>query len=86
MTRMKLSARVAADGVLRLTVPVGIKEADQEVQVTVEPAATKKAMTQAEWSAWVESMAGSWQGDEHRGRQAARCIVGPSRQMGVGSA
>jgi hypothetical protein len=59
MSRITLSARVDADGVLRLTVPVGIREADREVQVTVEPAAAKKPMTQAEYAAWVESMAGS---------------------------
>lgn len=54
---MTLNAR--ADGVLRVTVPVGIKEADQEVQVTLEPVAAKKTMSQDEWAAWVESMAGS---------------------------
>jgi hypothetical protein len=66
MSRITLNARVGADGVLRLAVPVGIKEADQGVQVTVEPAATKKSMTQAEWDAWVESMAGTWQGEFER--------------------
>ncbi|MCI0642829.1 MAG: hypothetical protein L0Y72_01810 [Gemmataceae bacterium] len=58
MTRMIFSARVGDDGVLRVTVPVGIQDADQEVQVTVEPVA-KKTMTQKEWEAWVQSMAGS---------------------------
>jgi hypothetical protein len=62
MTRMTLNARVGPDGVLRLNVPVGPQEADQDVQVTVEPIAPKKPMTQAEWAAWVQSMAGSWQG------------------------
>ena len=59
MTRMTLNARVGADGVLRVTVPVGMAEADREVQVTVEPLAPKKSMSQAEYAAWVESMAGS---------------------------
>lgn len=59
MSRVTLSARVDADGVLRVAVPLGIAEADREVRVTVEPAPAKKAMTQAEYAAWVESMAGS---------------------------
>lgn len=59
MTQMRLSARVGADGVLRLNVPVGINEADREVQVTVEPMSAKQTMTQEEWAAWVASMAGS---------------------------
>jgi hypothetical protein len=65
MTRMTLNARVDADGVLRVAVPMGIKEADREVRLIVEPAA-KPAMTQAEWAAWVDSMAGTWQGDFER--------------------
>jgi hypothetical protein len=56
---MRLSARVGADGVLRLNVPVGINEADREVQVTVEPVSASNKMTQEQWAAWVASMAGS---------------------------
>ena len=36
MTRMILSARVGADGVLH--VPLGEKEANRDVRVTIEPA------------------------------------------------
>jgi hypothetical protein len=67
MTRMRLSARVDADGVLRLNVPVGADDADQEVQVTIEPA--RPAMTQEEWRRWVDSMAGKWQGEFERPEQ-----------------
>jgi hypothetical protein len=59
MSQVTLNARVDADGVLRLTLPLGIKEADREVQVTVEPVARKKQMSQAEWAAWVQSMTGA---------------------------
>ncbi len=66
MTRMTMSGRVGADGVLRVNVPVGINEADQAVRITVEPASPQKTMTQTEWAAWVDSMAGTWQGDFQR--------------------
>jgi hypothetical protein len=66
MTRMILNARIGADGVLRLNVPLGPQEAHQDVQVTVEAVTPRKPMTQAEWAAWVQSMAGTWQGDFER--------------------
>jgi hypothetical protein len=66
MTRIVLKSKVGRDGVLHLTVPLGVEEADKEVQVTVEPVAPKPAMTQAEWAAWVKSMAGTWEGDFER--------------------
>lgn len=64
MNRMVVKFKVGSDGILRLNLPLGIEEAEREVQVTVEP--TRPAMTQAEWRAWVQSMAGSWQGDFER--------------------
>ena len=66
MTRMTLSGRVSPDGVLRVNVPVGMSEADQQVRITVEPATPKQTMTQTEWAAWVDAMAGTWQGDFQR--------------------
>jgi hypothetical protein len=66
MTKMIANARIGADGVLRLNLPVGLQEANRHVLVTVEPASSKKTMTQSEWESWVESMAGSWQGDFER--------------------
>ncbi len=59
MNRMVVQSRVGSDGVLHLTLPVGVEEADKEVQVTVEPMPPKKAMTQEEWRAFVLSTAGS---------------------------
>jgi hypothetical protein len=67
MNRIVVKSRVGADGVLHVTVPVGPAEANREVQVTVEPA--PQPMTQEEWRAWVQSMAGSWQGEFERPEQ-----------------
>jgi desulfoferrodoxin (superoxide reductase-like protein) len=69
MNRTILKSRVDADGVLRVNLPLGTEEADQEVQVTVEPVPAKKPMTQEEYAAWVESMAGTWQGEFERPEQ-----------------
>jgi hypothetical protein len=66
MNRIVVKSKVSNDGILHLSVPVGLEEADKEVQVTVEPVAAKKPMTQEEWQAWVDSMAGTWQGDFER--------------------
>lgn len=66
MNRMVVKSRVGSDGVLHLALPVGVEEADKEVRITVEPMPPKKAMTQEEWETWVDSMAGSWQGDFER--------------------
>lgn len=66
MNRMVVKSRVGSDGVLHLNLPIGVQEADVEVQITVEPIAGKKTMTQEEWKAWVASMAGTWQGDFER--------------------
>ncbi len=66
MNRMVVHSKVGGDGVLHLDLPMGLQDADAEVQVTVEPFTPKKAMTPAEWRAWVASMAGTWQGDFER--------------------
>jgi hypothetical protein len=62
MNRIVVKSKVNSDGVLNLSVPLGVEEADQEVKVTVERSDAKKPMTQDEWRAWVDSMAGTWQG------------------------
>lgn len=63
MKSMILKSKVGADGVLHLSVPLGRALADSAVQVTIEPVTNATSMTQQEWSAWVDSMAGSWQGN-----------------------
>ena len=65
MNRMVVKSRVGSDGILHLTLPVGVEEADKEVQVTVEPI-TRSTMTQEEWQTLVRSTAGVWQGEFER--------------------
>jgi hypothetical protein len=66
MNRIVMKSKVSSDGILHLSVPVGLEEAEKEVQVTVEPCDPKKQMTRDEWRAWVDSMAGTLQGDFER--------------------
>jgi hypothetical protein len=67
MTPTVVTSRVGADGVLNVVVPLGPGEANREVRVTVEPIVKKSVdMTQEEWAAWVDAMAGTWQGDFER--------------------
>jgi hypothetical protein len=54
METFTLKARVGADGILKLEVPVGMKDVDCEVVVTLHP-----RMTRAEWLAFIEETAGS---------------------------
>jgi hypothetical protein len=42
MNRIVVHSRVGADGVLQLAVPLGVAEADREVEVTIEPAAPEQ--------------------------------------------
>ena len=57
MNRMVVKSKVGSDGVLHLNLPLGAEDAEREVLVTVE--SSPPAMTQEQWRAWVESMAGS---------------------------
>jgi hypothetical protein len=66
MNRVVVKSKVSSDGVLHLALPIGLDEADREVQVTVEAVSNKNEMTQDEWRNWVDSMAGTWQGDFER--------------------
>ena len=69
MNRIVLKSKVGADGVLRGAVPVGAEEANREVQVTIEPAAARRPMTQEEWQNFILSTAGTWEGDFERPEQ-----------------
>jgi len=66
MNRIVLNSKVSSDGTLRLSLPLGLAEADHEVRVIVESMATQTATSQSEWEAWVDAMSGSWQGDFER--------------------
>ena len=65
MSRLIVRSRVDADGVLRIVVPVGVTEADREMQVTIESLSSRPD-EQTQYVAWLESIAGSWQGDFER--------------------
>jgi hypothetical protein len=68
MNRMTLKARVGKDGILQVTLPVGVADANREVQVTVEPTSTPE-VSQDDWHAWLNSTAGAWQGEFERPEQ-----------------
>jgi len=68
MNRMVLHSRVGRDGVLHIEVPIGAADADQEVQVTIDPVPAVP-LTQEEWRQFVLSTAGAWQGDLERPEQ-----------------
>ena len=73
MSQIELRARVGPDGILTLSIPLGIAEANREVKVVVEPAeaAHKKTpkMTTDEWARFVDETAGAWKGDLERAEQ-----------------
>jgi hypothetical protein len=68
MNRMIVKSRVGADGVLLVEVPLGSQDANREVLVTIEPAAISRPANE-EYSAWLQSVAGKWQGDFERPSQ-----------------
>jgi hypothetical protein len=67
MTQIELRARIGPDGILTLSVPVGIAEANREVKVVVQPAEAPQGqpptMTREEWARFVDQTAGAWKGD-----------------------
>jgi hypothetical protein len=66
MNRIVVKSKVSVDGILHLSVPIGMDEAEKDVQVTVEASTPATPMTREQWGAWVDSMAGTWQGDFQR--------------------
>jgi hypothetical protein len=68
MNRIVIKSKVGRDGVLDVKIPLGTAEAERDVQVTVEPLASRP-MTQEEWKAGVFATAGKWQGDLSRPEQ-----------------
>jgi hypothetical protein len=73
MTHLELRARIGPDGILTLSVPVGISEANREVKVIVEtadvPSEKTMRMRRDEWARFVDETAGSWRGDLERPQQ-----------------
>ena len=73
MTHIELRKKVGPDGILSLSVPVGVEEANREVKIVVEsiePVALKAAdMTPDEWNQFIAETAGAWKGDFERPEQ-----------------
>lgn len=65
MTRLVVQSRVDADGVLRVSIPVGAAAADREVQVTIEPVGST-AEEDAKYVEWLDQVAGKWHGGFER--------------------
>lgn len=65
MNRMVVKSTVSSDGVLHLALPVGVEEANKEVQVTVESTLPVR-VSQEEWQDRILSTAGKWQGEFER--------------------
>jgi hypothetical protein len=57
MSNIVIQSVIDPEGTLHLDVPIGIESANQPVRVVIET--IRKPMTQAEWAAFVQSMAGS---------------------------
>jgi hypothetical protein len=70
MNRMVVKSTVSSDGILHLALPVGMEEANREVQVTVEPV-LPAPMSQEEWRKLVLATGGKWQGEFERPEQGA---------------
>jgi hypothetical protein len=62
MTRFETKSRIGSDGVLNVTVPLGIAEANREVRVIIEPVDRPErapSMGREEWKQFVMETAGS---------------------------
>lgn len=57
MSSIVVESRTGPDGTLHLNVPLGLERANQPVRVVIESPRTP--MTQEEWAAKVEALAGS---------------------------
>jgi hypothetical protein len=67
MNRIVVNSRVGSDGILQLTLSVGAADADQEVQITVEPVGPP--LSPEEWRRRILETAGKWQGEFERPEQ-----------------
>ncbi len=65
MNRVEFLMRIGPDGILHLDLPMGVNAAETEVRVIVEPNGQANHPAQS-WHDFVESLAGSWQGDYER--------------------
>lgn len=61
MDRMTVLSRVGVDGTLNICVPMGLGDANKQVQVTIEPTPEVLAPS-LPYSKWLDGIAGQWQG------------------------
>lgn len=62
MTHIEVKSKVGPNGVLTLSIPVGLAEANREVKVTVEPCGSDRGVAfnaRDEWRRFIEETAGS---------------------------
>jgi hypothetical protein len=61
MCHVEIKSRVGADGVLIVSLPLGLSEANREVKVVVEPidnSAMSLPLSRAKWQDFIAGMAG----------------------------
>jgi hypothetical protein len=61
MSHVEITSRVDPDGVLRISLPFGLDEANREVKVTVEPVGARGPLphtNREQWREFVKTMAG----------------------------
>jgi hypothetical protein len=63
MDRVTILSRVGADGVLNVSVPLGPSDANLPVQVTIEATGDPLKNGSADYGAWLDGLAGKWQGE-----------------------
>lgn len=63
MSRIEWQARVDADGVLRVSHPLGAEFAGVEVTVVAERRVADPELSGEAWQSWVDSISGSWPAD-----------------------
>lgn len=64
MAHMEIRSKVGADGVLALSIPLGVEQANRQVKVTVEPIEEKaEEDRRRRWLEFIDEIAGAWQGE-----------------------
>lgn len=70
MDRLTVLSKVGADGVLSVSIPLGLSDANRSVQVTIEPTAPTSNGA-GDYGKWLDSLPGRWQGDFVRAEEGA---------------
>ena len=73
MNRIVLHSRVGTDGVLQLTVPIGVADADRKVEVTIAPLEEKCRRVSARKCSFIRDM--GWSQVENEWPAILRLVV-----------